>query len=89
MKIQNSGDPRRRRYVGVPEIIAVIIFVLILVVIVMIFAATIHGRPILGKSACEYPQQMWGEPQRVYLECLREQQRRFLEGGTEQWRLAP
>lgn len=89
MKIQNNGDPRRRRYVGVPEIIAVIIFVLILVVIVMIFAATIHGRPIIGKPACEYPRQMWGEPQRVYLECLREQQRRFLGEDVQQWQLAP
>ena len=89
MKVQNSGDPRRRRYVGVPEIIAVIIFSLILAVILMIFAATIHGRPIIGKPACEYPRQMWGEPHRAYLECLREQQRRFLGGDTEQWRLAP
>ena len=89
MKVQNSGDPRRRRYVGVPEIIAVIIFSLILAVILMIFAATIHGRPIIGKPACEYPQQTEGESKRIYEKCIQEQQRRFLGEDVQLWRLAP
>lgn len=89
MKAEKSmGDARRRRYVELSEVLAVVIFLAALLACVF-FAVGLHGRPIIGKPACEYPQQMWGEPQRVYLECLREQQRRFLGNDIEQWRLAP
>jgi len=87
--MKGSSDLNRRRYVGVSGIIAAFSLAIIAVAIVFVIAAGVHGRPILGKPACEYPRQMWGEPHRAYLECLREQQRRFLGGDTEQWRLAP
>ena len=87
--MKGSSDLNRRRYIGVSGIIAAFSLVIIAVAIVFVIAAGVHGRPIIGKPACEYPQQTEGESKRIYEKCIQEQQRRFLGEDVQLWRLAP
>lgn len=87
--MKGASDLNRRRYIGVSGIIAAFSLVIIAVAIVFVIAAGVHGRPIIGKPACEYPQQTEGESKRIYEKCIQEQQRRFLGEDVQLWRLAP